>query len=75
MFMTNGIGAVLGSTISGWMIGTFFTTKVADAEVIHWQGFEGVWMVFAVYALIVGVLFALMFKHKHNPKELENFHH
>ncbi|MEI6285710.1 MAG: MFS transporter [Bacillota bacterium] len=75
MFMTNGIGAVLGSTISGWMIGAYFTTKVGDAEVIHWQGFDGVWMVFAIYALIVGVLFAIMFKHKHNPKELENFHH
>ena len=75
MFMTNGIGAVLGSTISGWMISEFFTSKVGTAEVIHWQGFSGVWMVFTIYALIVGILFAIMFKHKHNPKELENFHH
>lgn len=75
MFMTNGIGAVLGSTISGWMISAYFTAKVGNAEVIHWQGFDGVWMTFTVYALVVGILFAIMFKHKHDPKELENFHH
>ena len=75
MFMTNGIGAVLGSSISGWMIGAYFTTKAGEHEIIHWQGLGGVWMVFALYSLIVGILFAIMFKHKHNPKDLENFHH
>jgi len=27
-----------------------------------------IWLTFAVYALIVTVLFALLFKHKHDPK-------
>jgi len=62
VLMTNGIGAFLGSSISGWAITTFFTNKVGD---IHWQGIDGVWMMFAIYAAIVGILFTVMFKHKH----------
>lgn len=67
MFMTNGVGAVLGSSISGWMISAFYTNAEGN---IYWQGWNGVWTVFATFSLIVGVLFALLFKHKHNSKEM-----
>ncbi|MDD4236671.1 MAG: MFS transporter, partial [Bacteroidales bacterium] len=63
-------GAILGSWASGIIIDQFFTQ--ADGN-FNW---EGIWMTFAAYALVVTVLFAIFFKHKHNPelikKKLEN---
>jgi MFS transporter, NHS family, xanthosine permease len=37
-------------------------------KVIEWHG---VWLAFAGYALVVTILFAVFFRHKHNPKALE----
>ena len=59
MMMTNGIGAVLGSSISGQVIQRYFTA--ADGQTKNWQG---IWLTFAAYALVVAVLFAIFFKHK-----------
>lgn len=72
VLMTNGIGAFLGSFFSGWMISAFFTSRVGT---IHWQGFDGVWITFTMYSLIVAVLFAILFKHKHTARDFEHFHH
>ncbi len=63
MMMTNGIGALLGSIVSGYVIDTFYTTNGNR----HWHE---IWLAFAVYALIVGVLFMILFKHRHNPDAL-----
>ncbi|HPN21903.1 MAG TPA: nucleoside permease, partial [Tenuifilaceae bacterium] len=65
MMMTNGIGAFLGSKVSGFVIDRYFTS----AEGKDWHG---IWLTFAIYALIVAVLFAVLFKHKHNPEEVKN---
>lgn len=62
MLMTNGIGAVLGSSISGWMIDRFFTS--ADGA----KDWHGIWITFAIYALVMAVLFVPLFKHKHDPR-------
>ena len=62
MMITNGFGAVLGSKISGWMIQNYYTS---EAGVRDWHG---IWLVFAIYALIVAILFLIFFKHKHDPK-------
>ncbi|HEY0433584.1 MAG TPA: nucleoside permease [Chitinophagaceae bacterium] len=59
MMMTNGVGAFLGSKISGWVLDRYFTTAGGDR---YWHG---AWMTFAIYALIVAVLFTVLFKHKH----------
>jgi len=56
MMMTNGVGAFLGSTISGNVIDAFFVT---EDGLKNWQG---IWLSFAFYALIVAVLFAVLFK-------------
>ncbi len=64
MMMTNGFGAFLGSFISGILIDNFFTK--ADGY-FDWKG---IWLAFAMYSLIVAILFAILFKHKHNPNEL-----
>lgn len=34
-----------------------------------------IWLAFAAYALVIAVLFALMFKHKHNPEAIGNASH
>jgi NHS family xanthosine MFS transporter len=55
MMMTNGVGAFLGSKISGYVIDASFT----HAGEKEWTG---IWLSFAAYALVVAVLFAIMFK-------------
>jgi len=72
MMMTNGFGAVSGSFLSGVIIQNFFVD--ANGNKI-WQGWHGIWITFAAYSLVVAILFALLFRHKHNPKDLENVHH
>lgn len=69
MMMTNGVGAWLGSTISGYVIGKYFVA--ADGT----RDWHGIWLTFSIYALIVGILFFILFKHKHDPKALENVQH
>jgi MFS transporter, NHS family, xanthosine permease len=59
MMMTNGVGAFLGSKISGWVIDRFYTEASGN------KNWHGIWFAFAVYALIVAVLFTVLFKHKH----------
>ena len=63
MMMTNGFGAMIGSTVSGFVIDQYYTTNGSR----DWQE---IWFAFAIYALIVAVAFAVLFRHKHNPQEL-----
>jgi MFS transporter, NHS family, xanthosine permease len=69
MMMTNGVGAWLGSTISGYVIGKYFVG--ADGS----RDWHGIWLTFAIYALVVAILFGIMFKHKHDPNAVENVQH
>jgi NHS family xanthosine MFS transporter len=69
MMMTNGVGAFMGSRISGWLINKYYTTATGDKQ------WHGIWLTFAIYALIVAVLFAILFRHKHNPNEVANVQH
>ena len=107
MMMTNGFGAILGSSISGRMIDAFFTkplTKVSEVasyygvnmdhpmlkellkgntikadgtltKAIMIQQWEPIWLSFAAYALVVAILFAVLFKHKHDPNEIGEISH
>ncbi|TAK38295.1 MAG: MFS transporter [Lysobacteraceae bacterium] len=59
MLMTNGIGAILGSAVSGWMIDRWFTA--ADGS----KDWHGIWVTFALYALAMAVAFVPLFKHRH----------
>lgn len=69
MMMTNGFGAIFGSLASGWMIGKFFTLENGD------KMWHEIWLVFALYALVIAVLFAVMFKHKHDPEVIAEVAH
>jgi NHS family xanthosine MFS transporter len=68
MMMTNGIGAYSGSKLSGLIIDTYF---VHDGT----KDWHNIWLSFAVYSLVIAILFAVMFKHKHDPKAVENVSH
>lgn len=106
MLMTNGIGAILGSLSSGFMIDKFFTKSFAKVDDLasyldttadndHLQNFVGnqqisvdsmgnfsenlymkdwsnIWLTFAAYAMVVAIAFAILFKHKHDPKQLSD---
>ncbi len=53
MIMTNGLGAILGSYAAG--------------AIVDMYGWPNSWYIFAGYALVVTVLFAIFFKYKHEP--------
>jgi NHS family xanthosine MFS transporter len=67
MLMTNGLGAYFGGLLSGRVVDYFTTNGIRN-----WQY---IWFTFAAYALILGIVFPLVFKYKHDPKEMENVRH
>jgi len=68
MMMTNGFGAILGSISSGYLIDHFFTTESG-------KNWHNIWITFSIYALIIAVLFSVLFKHKHNPDLIKEVSH
>ncbi|MBN2765746.1 MAG: MFS transporter [Paludibacteraceae bacterium] len=76
MLMTNGVGAVLGNIIAGFVIAKWFeSTQLINGVEVLVKDWPGIWLVFATYSLVVAVLFAVFFKYKHDPKAVENFKH
>lgn len=65
MMMTNGFGSFLGSVLSGVIIDNYFTMEGGRYD------WKGIWLSFAAYALIVAILFAIFFKHKHDPEAMK----
>jgi NHS family xanthosine MFS transporter len=111
MMMTNGIGAILGSYLSGLLITNYFklhfetskevityfglniennahfkifnslteNTKIGAngvfSKAIEFNNWPAIWITFALYALVIAVLFALMFRHKHDPQSVNEISH
>lgn len=61
MIMTNGLGAFLGGTLSGWVVDHFTVNDVKD--------WPSIWFTFAAYALVLGVIFPFVFKYDHNKDD------
>lgn len=61
MMMTNGIGAFLGTYISGQVVDYFTHDGVKD--------WHSIWFSFAGYALVLGIAFPLVFRYKHDPTQ------
>ncbi|SDZ79885.1 MFS transporter, NHS family, nucleoside permease/MFS transporter, NHS family, xanthosine permease [Porphyromonadaceae bacterium KH3R12] len=71
MLMTNGIGATIGtlwaqSVVNRFCSWTDVTVGTATKSLLvgDWQS---VWFIFAGYALMVTILFAILFRYKHVP--------
>ena len=66
MMMTNGLGAFVGTLVAQAVINNYvFNPQAAGAsgaEVI--AGWQTCWYIFAAYALVVAILFAICFKNK-----------
>lgn len=65
MIMTNGLGASIGTLAAGKVVNALVYTPQAAGEAGNWAA---AWYIFAGYALVVAVLFALLFK---NPQKAE----
>lgn len=65
MLMTNGIGATVGMLAAGAVVNHF----------CHYEGnfmvgdWHSTWLIFSAYALVVLVLFSMIFKYKHQPEK------
>ncbi len=66
MMMTNGLGAFIGTLVAQAVINNYVFTPqamgVSGVEVV--AGWQTCWYIFAAYALVVAVLFAILFKDK-----------
>lgn len=66
MIMTNGIGAIIGSYGSGAVV-DFFSQYDVDKTLVS-RDWHTIWLIFAGYALVVAILFAIVFRYKHVKK-------
>ena len=63
MIMTNGIGAYLGGSISGWVVDYFSKVNEQTNEVV--RDWPSIWFSFAGYALVLAILFPIIFRYRH----------
>lgn len=67
MIMTNGIGATIGTLGAQAVINHFvFSQSNVNTQL---EGWSTSWLIFAGYALVVAILFALIFRYKHQPEK------
>lgn len=77
MLMTNGIGPSIGNWAAGLVVNHYCLWQggylLAREDVSG--GWPTTWFVFAGYALVVAVVFAVVFKYKHNPDRVGMLKH
>ncbi|MDI9604054.1 MAG: nucleoside permease [Bacteroidota bacterium] len=73
MLMTNGIGATIGTLGAQWVVNQFtrwqevmVNGQPKSLMIGDWQS---VWFIFAGYALLVAIMFAILFRYKHVPEK------
>jgi NHS family xanthosine MFS transporter len=65
MMVTNGLGAIIGNYGAQAVI-NHYTTKINNVDITEWAP---CWFIFAAYALVIGILFAIFFKYKQKPEK------
>lgn len=72
MMMTNGFGATIGMLGAQVVVNHFvYAHSTAEAQLSGWQTS---WYIFAGYSLVVTIMFAVLFKYKHNPTAVNSQH-
>lgn len=73
MMMTNGFGATIGMLGAQKVVNHFvYAQETAEAQLAGWQTS---WYIFSGYALVVTILFIILFKYKHNPEDVKDIVH
>lgn len=67
MFMTNGLGAMIGGYSAGLVVDHFTSNGIAD--------WTSIWYTFAGYALVLAIIFPIVFRYKHSPTPLSEIRH
>ena len=62
MVMTNGLGAFLGTMVAGAVVDHYTVDGVRD--------WHSIWLAFASYALVLGIVFPFVFKYRHDPAKM-----
>ena len=81
MIMTNGIGATIGTLGAQAVVNRCVPAAVETADKVVTNGYaiaEGwsdTWLIFAGYALVVALLFWVLFKYKHDPNKVADIKH
>ncbi|WP_298651378.1 MFS transporter [uncultured Proteiniphilum sp.] len=69
MLMTNGIGATIGTLWAQWVVNRFCSwtdvTVGSTTKSLLIGDWQSVWFIFAGYALVVTILFAILFRYRH----------
>ena len=65
MMMTNGFGASIGMLLAGEVVNHFTHGEVVNVEFYTLGDWSTCWYIFAGYALVVAILFAILFQYKH----------
>jgi nucleoside transporter len=72
MLMTNGIGATIGTLGAQWVVNRYCSwtdvTVGTTAKSLLVGDWQSVWFIFAGYALVVAILFAILFQYRHKPE-------
>lgn len=65
--MTNGLGAIIGGYASGAVVDAF--SVYAPGGGLISREWTPVWLIFAAYALVIGILFGIVFRYKHTTEK------
>jgi NHS family xanthosine MFS transporter len=80
MIMTNGIGATVGTLGAQAVVNHFVpATQSIEGVVVNGisvvEGWSTTWLVFAAYALVVALLFMVLFRYKHDSNRQMDINH
>ena len=67
MMMTNGFGATIGMLCAQLVVNHYVFDLPQGSDVL--TGWQTCWYIFAAYALVVAILFAILFRYKHVRSE------
>ena len=77
----DGLAKRLDTTVDNPKFLEFIASKGAKIQegildhAIQLKDWKDIWLAFASYTLIIVIAFAILFKHKHNPQEIEKSEH
>ncbi|WP_267740536.1 MFS transporter [Myroides injenensis] len=68
MMMTNGFGATIGMLLAQYVVNHYVYSHTD--LVLQLEGWRHSWLIFSAYALVVTILFAILFKYKHKREKV-----